>query len=174
MSDAADETAKVAFAERKADELMRHHLEDMEILRKETQVTFTFLIAALSASFGYVLKLYESTKTPFEQNWVWLAPVIALTMHLGLTATYLLLRAMMAVEVQTPGNLPALLIGEAQPKRSLSELRLAEMWGVAERAEKNRRRNTETGRVINLTRRWILLAPITFLAVWTAAVATGA
>ena len=160
----------IDFAERKADELMRHHLEDMEILNKEAHHTFAFAMVVLSASFSYLLKLYNSSKVPAEQDWAWLAPVLALTMHLGLTAAYLLLRAMMTRDVMPQGNLPVTLIGDSAPnKDNLTELRRAEMWGLATRIEFNSTRNRNTARVINRTRVSLLLAPITFLVAWTAA-----
>lgn len=47
----------IDFAERKTEELARHHLEDMAILNREAHHTFAFLTLCLAAVFGYVLRL---------------------------------------------------------------------------------------------------------------------
>lgn len=66
MSHPAD---TIDFAERKAEELMKHHLEDMDILNKEAHQTFAFAMVVTSAAFGYLLKLYDPAKVPAQQDW---------------------------------------------------------------------------------------------------------
>jgi hypothetical protein len=61
---------KLDYAERKADELFKHHIGDMDVLSKEAQQTFTFVMVLLSGSFGYLLKLYEPTNAIPAQRWV--------------------------------------------------------------------------------------------------------
>jgi hypothetical protein len=160
----------IEFAERKTDELMKHHLDDMAILTREAHVTFAFTMTVLSAAFGYFLKLYEPARGLLAQDWAWLGPVLLLTLHLGLAGAYVLRGALMACPVQPPGNLPETLIGENAPHRhNVAELRKAEMWGVATRIEFNRNRNYATARVVNRARIALLCAPGPCLVVWVLA-----
>src|SRR4051812_45833035 len=133
---------KIEYAERKADELFKHHIADMDALAKEAHQTFAFAMILLSGAFSYLLKLYDPTKAPAAQRWAWLFPVFALTVHLGVSATYLLYRGMMAKDVHTPGQLPTVLLGENAPHQdNFDDLRKAELWSRADRTKKNRQRN---------------------------------
>lgn len=161
------------YAEKKADEQMRHHLEDMAILNKESHVTFAFAAAALSAAFGYLLKLFNPERTLAEQQWRWLAPVLALNLWLAGTATYCLLKTLRAQHVAHPGNLPQNLLEDDLDGKPIEVVRHRELYGVAGRIEENRLRNQRTARALNRTRALILLAPIIFLAVWAAVAAVG-
>jgi hypothetical protein len=70
----SDRLRLIEFAEKRAEDLMKFHLEDMAIINREANATFTFAMAALSFAFGYLVNLYEPRASLSNQRWVWLAP----------------------------------------------------------------------------------------------------
>jgi hypothetical protein len=156
----------IEFAEKKADEQMKHHLEDMAILNREAHVTFAFTATVLSAAFGYFLKLYDPGTAFTGQKWRWLAPVIALNLHLAITGAYCLHSTLRAKRIEHPGNLPQNLLEDDLDGKDILEVRHRELYGLADRIEKNRLLNLATGKALNRTRSALLFAPITFLVVW--------
>ena len=147
---------------------MKFHLEDMAILSREVTATFTFIIAALSVAFGYLLNVYEPRADMRFQRWVWLAPTAAINLQLLFCASWLLIKAMGARRVEPLGNEPKNLLSEEALKADAEEVRLSECRNQQARIEFNRSRNAFTAAELNRVRRWLLTVPLTFVVVWAA------
>lgn len=164
---------KIEFAEKKAEELMDFHLKDVQILSKEAQVTFGFIVAALSGAFGYLLKVFDPARPLSGQQWVWLAPLAVINLYLAALGAYTAVKTMLARTVMPKGNEPKNLLADSLNGWTLEQIRKQECLNLQARIEANSARNMEMGRAINTIRLAILFTPFIFLAALAAVLLVG-
>lgn len=162
-----EDAERMAYAERKADELMTSRLEDMKILSEQAQITMTVTIAAMSAVFGFAIQLFRplSVYGLRNQDWEMLSPTLVLAAFLVRTAYDLLDECMTLQPFSPPGQTPDVIVGEkALHPDEFMRFRLAELLAINRRIHKNRIRNDKTAAGLNKARRRLILAPGVFVA----------
>lgn len=156
---------KVDYAEQQADQLMEFYLEDRRVLSRETQMTFTFIAAAFSASFGYFLNLVDTQKHWSNQRWFWIFPALALLMYLAGWAAYLVTQALTVKDIQAKGNLPSNILHADNEPHDVDAVRAVALKGYEERIMAVRTQNLCVARCLNRTRRALLWSPLIWAVV---------
>ena len=135
---------------------MEFHLESLESLQKEANTTLTFLYVVISASFSAAVKLFIGPGS------IVLAISLALLcFYLACLAAYLVLRCLMARNVEAPSNEPKNL---KIPARYTAEaIQDFELENLQKKIDINRHRNEKTAFHLNLVRILICASPIVFI-----------
>lgn len=136
------------------------HLQNMESLQREANITLTFLYVVISASFSGALKLFIGG----DYN-VLAISLSILCVYLSFLAIVLAIGCLLSRPVKAPSNEPKNL--KIRDGLTSEQIQNHELANLQERIEFNIERNATTGRRLNFVRVMICLSPIFFLIVFS-------
>jgi hypothetical protein len=162
----------IDLAERQAELKFDGIMSDTVALEHQVNGTFLFLSAAGSAAFGYGITLLRDAGSIMHSSGV-LLPLLAVLIHVCALGWVLVLKCMLVRPIRHKGNEPGNVLagemvkyGEENGEDAAAEAaRQSECRNLARDIIHNSERNQCTGRWLNVVRRGMLLAPLTFLVV---------
>ena len=145
------------YAESQAVRNVEFHLKNLESLSKEAHLTLSVLLAGIPAAFTFGLKFYNQTGMG-----TWGGALLLLSLYLWFVGVYLM-GAIKPRPVYAPGNEPSKLEPVLNdPKFTLEEIREEELKNLQERITQNRLRCEDTGKIVNNSRKAILVSTLLF------------
>jgi hypothetical protein len=144
---------KAKWVEEQVNRTLEFHIESFGLLSKAAETTLNWLFGIAVGASGYV-----ASHLTDEPRWITI-PLITATLLAGIAAFQLMIGAMLAEEVPSPGNVPKNIGSDKHLKTKEEWLRLLEARGLEGIITHYEVLNLRRGKAINRAREAVIIIP---------------
>jgi hypothetical protein len=160
---------KVDFVLAEAKEQLKATEADAESLTKSGVYLLGGLFTIITALVSITTAQFNGTKSPAEQKWGIIVPLLATTLYAAFDAAMVMWSALSSKELEHGGNTPNNLATREMFQLETRLLKFSEALSYQGRIEKNHRRNEKIGETINRGIKMACAIPLIYLALLLAA-----